>query len=405
MTAPATLARNASLQDLVEILRGQQPRRYDVVVPATAVRAERGNLVLAGAGVEITQDGVTTTDGVYTPTAVCDSGIADKLGIPPSYLTKMRAERIDLYDSNVNGWLHGVDLLVDAPTGSDTWADTMRVRYEPAQPDRRRFLVRCFRNESGTDGVARAFLSDSYKPIENLDVLMTALEGIGAAGVAVEIVNANLTDRNMYVKIRSTEVQALAPTLLKNYVSPFSRQRGADNPVVFAGFVLSNSEVGHGAFSIAPYLEIQVCTNGMVRRDQAIRAQHLGGKLPEGEIAWADDTQAKNLELIGLRTRDAIQAFLSQEWLEREIAKAEAKSGVELAKPDETIKQVAAKLRYTQNQQDEILSMFIKGADVTAGGVMHAVTAAAQTHPDADVAADMEADAFRVLDLAVQYAS
>lgn len=393
MTAPATLARNASLTDLVEILRGQQPRRLDVVVPATAVRAERGNLVLAGTGVELTADGVTSTDGTYVPTAVCDGGIADKLSIPPSYLTRMRVERPDLYDANVNGWLHGA---IDGPLHSD------EMPQFPVDP--RRFLVRCFRDADGGQGVARAFLSDSYKPIENLDVLMTCLEGIGQAGVKVEVTAANLTDRNMYVKIRSTEASALAPTLLRNYVSPFSRARGADNPIVFAGFVLRNSEVGHGAFSIAPYIEVQVCTNGMVRADQAIRAQHLGGKLPEGQITWADDTQAKNLELIGLKTRDAIKAFLSQEWLEGQIAEIESKSDRELAKPEDTIKQVTAKLRYTQAQQDDILSMFIKGGDTTTGGVMHAVTASAQNHPDADVAAEMEADAFRVLDLAVQFA-
>jgi hypothetical protein len=398
MTAPATLARNASLEDLVAILRGQQPRRYDVVVPATAISAQRGNLVLAGTGVELTADGVTSTDGTYAPTAVCDNGIADKLGIQPAYLTRMREQRLDLYDANVNGWLHGVEMLVDDPDVEG------KVRYQPAQPDPRRFLVRCFRDADGGLGVARALLSDSYKPIENLDVLMTCLEGIGQAGVKVEVTAANLTDRNMYVKIRSTEVSALAPTLLRNYVSPFSRQRGADNPIVFAGFVLRNSEVGHGAFSIAPYIEVQVCTNGMVRSDQAIRAQHLGGKLPEGQITWADDTQAKNLELIGLKTRDAIQAFLSQEWLETQIAQIEAKSDRELDKPEETIKQVTTKLRYTTAQQDDILKMFIKGGDTTTGGVMHAVTASAQNQTDADVAAEMEADAFRVLDLAVQFA-
>lgn len=398
MTAPSTLARNASLEDLVAILRGQQPRRFDVVVPATAVRAERGNLVLAGTGVEITLDGVTSTDGTYVPTAVCDGGIADKLGIPPSYLTKMRNNRVDLYDANVNGWLHGVDLVVDDEEHPGF------VRYESATPDPRRFLVRCFRNDDGSPGVARAFLSDSYKPIENLDVLMTTLEGIGSAGVPVEVTAANLTDRNMYVKIRSTEISALAPTLLRNYRSPFTGALGADNPVVFAGFVISNSEVGHGAFSIAPMVEVQVCTNGMVRREQAIRAQHLGGKLPEGQIVWADDTQAKNLELIGLRTRDAIRTFLSQEWLDAQVAEAEKAAGVEVAKPEETIKAVTQKLRYTEAQQDSILRMFIKGGDTSAAGVMQAVTAAAQEMSDADVAADMEADAFRVLDLAVQFA-
>ena len=46
------------------------------------------------------------------------------------------------------------------------------------------------------------------------------------------------------------------------------------------------------------------------------------------------------------------------------------------------------------------LSHFICGGDVTAGGVMHAVTSVAQTLPDADAAHEMESAALRALDIA-----
>ncbi len=36
-------------------------------------------------------DGVTMSTGTYTPTEVCDLGLADKLGIPATYLRGMRA--------------------------------------------------------------------------------------------------------------------------------------------------------------------------------------------------------------------------------------------------------------------------------------------------------------------------
>ena len=49
------------------------------------------------------------TAGTYTPTEVCDQGLADKLGIPAAYLRRMREQRPDLYDANVNGWLDGDD--------------------------------------------------------------------------------------------------------------------------------------------------------------------------------------------------------------------------------------------------------------------------------------------------------
>lgn len=57
-------------------------------------------------------------------------------------------------------------------------------------------------------------------------------------------------ERRMYVQIASQSVAAHAETLLRGYVSPFTGARGTDNPLVFAGFVLTNSETGHGSFSI-----------------------------------------------------------------------------------------------------------------------------------------------------------
>ena len=54
-------------------------------------------------------DGVTMTAGTYTPTDVCDQGVADKLGIPGAYLRKLREQKPGLYDANVNGWLAGDD--------------------------------------------------------------------------------------------------------------------------------------------------------------------------------------------------------------------------------------------------------------------------------------------------------
>ena len=78
----------------------------------------------------------------------------------------------------------------------------------------------------------------------------------------VDVRRCDLTERRMYVQIASQSVAAQADVLLRDYVSPFTGARGADNPLVFAGFVLSNSETGHGSFSITPRLIVQVCSNG-----------------------------------------------------------------------------------------------------------------------------------------------
>ena len=50
MTAPEFLTtRNATLPDMVAMLRHQRARRLDVVAPAAAICAHEGNLVISGA--------------------------------------------------------------------------------------------------------------------------------------------------------------------------------------------------------------------------------------------------------------------------------------------------------------------------------------------------------------------
>ncbi len=373
-TAAAAGARNVTLGDLAGMLRDQQARKVDIVVPATAIRARHGQLTIDGTDPVFGSDGVTMSAGTYTPTEVCDQGLADKLGIPAPYLRRMREQRPDLYDSNVNGWLDG---------------------------DARKFLIRCLRPASGTGaGAARAFLSDGYKRIDNLDVLLAALDGVRAAGVPAEIDGCDLTERRMYVRVVCEQIRALAPALLAGYRSPFTGAAGADNPVVFAGFVISNSETGCGAFTLTPRLVVQVCRNGMTISRDAIRAVHLGERLEEGVVTWSGNTLDKTLALITARTTDAVTTFLEPGYVDRVVRAVSAQAGHPLADPQEAVQVVSQRLRLTDSQQAEIMAHFIRGGDITAGGVLHAVTSVARTQPDADAAHEMESQALRALEIA-----
>src|ERR1022692_3648437 len=143
MTAPEFLTtRNATLADMVAILRNQRARRLDVVAPAAAIHAHEGNLVISATVQQMTADGITSAAGTYRPTKVADEGISAKLGITLAYLRRLREQRPDLWDANVNGWLHGDDLA-------------------GIPPDDRKFLVRLFQAGGDGLGVARAVLSAS----------------------------------------------------------------------------------------------------------------------------------------------------------------------------------------------------------------------------------------------------
>lgn len=384
-------ARNANLADLASMLKEQHARKVDVVAPATTIRSRGGLLTIDGAEPVLTVDGVTSAAGTYRPTVVADEGIAEKLRVPVGFLKRLRDERPDLYDANVNGLLHG-----RSRRRADGTVETI------ADADPRSFLVRAFRSDDGDVGVARAFLSDRYRIVDNLDVLTAALDGIRESGAEVEVTTCDLTDRRMHVKLAAPAIEALAPTLLAGYRSPFSGAEGAANPVVFAGLVLSNSETGGGAFTITPRLTVKVCDNGMTVNKDALRNVHLGGKLDEGVVRWSEDTQQRNLDLVRSQAADAVRTFLDVDYVQQTVATIEAQAGAPLDDAAKTVRHVAKTLRFGEQAADTILDHFIRGSQTTAGGVLQAVTSYAQTLDDADAAADVEGSALEALALAAR---
>ena len=376
---PPLIARNATLPALVEILREQHRARLDVVAPAGALRAVGGNLCVRGVGEPtITAEGVTQGQAMLWPTEIADGGIAEKLAIPVAYLRRLRHEHLGLYDANVNGWLES----------------------DPA----RRFLVRGLVDGTG-DGVMRAFLSEKFRIIDNFDVLMAVLDGVQQAGVAVDITAADLSHSRMYVKIRSTEIAAQAPALLSGYTSPFTGDRGADNPLVFAGFVVSNSDVGRGRFTITPQLTVQICDNGMTLTQHTVGEVHLGGRLDDGVITWGQDTQAAALELVVKKARDAVLAFLDEGFVERHLREIERDATVPVRDAVPTLTHVGKALKFSAEAQARILEHFIRGGDLTSGGVLHAVTSAAQTLDHADDAYGLERHGIKAMQLAAAHAA
>lgn len=386
-----TTARNATLADLGKLLTEQQARKLDVVAPASTLRMEHGRLLVTGSDPVLSEDGVTATTGVYDATDVFDEGLADKLGIPLPYMRRLRNDRPDLLDANVNGWLHGY--MGSAPALAEQEVDAIA-------GDPRSFLLRLFKPAGDAPGIARAFLSDRYKPIDHFDILTAVLQGIREAGVNAIPTRCDLSERTMRVQIAAPEVEALAPLLLAGYRSPYTGLTGEDNPTVFAGFDFGNSETGGGAFYIVPRLTIQICTNGMVLTKDAMRAVHLGGKMEEGVIDWSSDTQAKQVALITAKARDAARTFLDVKYMERQIAAITQIAITPITGAEATIKTVAKKLAFSEEITAGVLDHFIRGGQLTAGGVMQAVTSFSQSIDDPDKANSLNDQGIRAMELA-----
>jgi hypothetical protein len=136
-----------------------------------------------------------------------------------------------------------------------------------------------------------------------------------------------------------------------------------------------------------------------------MRQVHLGGKMEEGVIEWSEDTRRKALDLVAAKTRDAVRTFLTPAYVEKQIVAMEKDAGVPVTEPAKVVHEVVAKSVIPAAMEAEILDYFTKGAQLTAGGVMQAVTAAAQMVEDADLAHDMEGAALGIMAHAAKLSS
>ena len=421
MTTIQTTTRAATLQDLGALLQKEQADKFDINVDASAITAENGILIIQGAGFGAEIEGFAAEPALFRPTAIMDGQIAEKLGIPGGYLRKLREgktekgklvtpPRIDLYDANVNGWLQGLN---------DQAGPVVIGGLDPVPADPRNFLVRTFRSTEGGVGIGRALMSDRYGVYDHLDMLMALLAGVKEfeqmTGTKVEVTSCDLSERRMIVRLDAPGLLAHAPDLLKGYRSPFgrgesgtygtynvtAREEGlAVGDVVSAGLVATNSETGGGAWTLVPRFTVLQCTNGMTITKDAMRSIHLGSKLDEGVVKWGEDTQRKNVELITAKTRDAVETFLTPAYMEQAIATITEKATKPLVDPAETVEVVAKKMAWTEDEQALIFSHFIQGGQVTTGGILQAVTSAAQEVADGDRAYDLEAGAIEAMEAA-----
>lgn len=276
--------------------------------------------------------------------------IAGKLDIPRKYYDRMMQDAPDLLATNVNAWFR-------------------------KQPDKR--MVRTL------GGDVRAYLSNRYNRIENEEIAQTVLP-ILADIPDVRIVSSEITERRMYI-------QAVAPRL--------ERQVKVGD-VVQAGVIISNSETGHGAVSIAPMIYRLRCLNGMVSADGRLRANHVGGRIDETEALYADDTRQADDRAILLKVRDHVKAAVDlvafAKRVERmsELAEQKITGSVERA-----VEVLAKKVGASDGERGGMLKALIEGGDLSAWGLLNAVTAQAHTASDYDRAVEFERAGGAVLDL------
>jgi hypothetical protein len=412
-------ARNTDLQSLANLLKDQEAHKVDAIVKATNIRAtDTGQIEIFGTEPLMTDDGVTDMNGVYDLSDTALRHFAERFGIDTRYARKLAERRPDILAANINGWIGGYVGAEGDPIFEHT----------AAEPDRRSFTTRTFQFEGGQANLFRGLLSDKFSIIDNLDVINAVFEGVRAAGFSrddLEISGCDLTENRMRVRVLVPAAVVHAPALFEGYRNPFQGRdvrvggRGGwtieharevaeregqgyapgTEPIMWAGFEFGNGELGDGATYVVPRAEAKICRNGLVLPLDAARRAHIGERLETGVINWSGETRARQLALITSKVADAVRTFASVEFWEGKVAEIEAKASKPVTDADGTIKAVAKGLSLTEAEATSVLDMFIHGGQMTAGGVLNAVTAAAQTVADADRAADIERAALKALAL------
>ncbi len=375
------MKRQTTLAELVTELKDQNLQKKDFVVPANLLSMENGQLVVNNYNDDdslfklLQEVGIKSEDDkklILNCLPILHQNLSDKLDIPRRYYNKIQSlEETSLIDMNVSHWLKNMKGNV---------------------------FLRTFINKDENEGYARAILSDRYNVIDNFDVLFATLEAVKESGLNLKIEDdgCDLTESKMYIRFILPDVEINAPDLLKNYKSP-KGSSGVGNGVI-TGFVITNSELGQGSFSISPRAVVLKCSNGMVFKNDAFGKIHLGGKMGEySSIDWSEETKRKNYELIQAQVKDAVKKFTSEDYLAKKISELNEYAEQDLKNPIETVKNVSKVLNITEEKEKSILDFFMRGGDFTAMGVSQALTFYAHETKDADEAHEMEVAAIDIL--------
>ena len=327
-----------SVQELYKELEEQRENRKDLI-------ADTRSLVVNSTDGISTLSVSTGSDVMsFSVSDVAHKQIADRLGIPFKYYDRMRLEYPDLLDRNINGWLQKT-------------------------PEKR--MLRTL------DGRLRAFLSDRYRRLDNLELVDHVLPVIAQMkGCSIE--SCDITETHLYMKIINRNMKA--------EVTP--------GDVVQAGFVISNSEIGLGALKVEPLVYRLVCRNGLICKDLAHKKYHAGRQVEDTDAAYelySDETLAADDKAYFLKVQDIVSAAVDEVRFNLTVDKMRASMSVLTGdNPVKTVEVLGDKYILNQAERATILRHFIMANDFTAFGLVNAVTRSSQDITDYNRATELE---------------
>ena len=335
-----------ALPEVLAELQYQNNMKRDYIAPAQALRLSEdgGSIILDN----------NDAEEAFGATDLFHRQVGAALNIPAKYYDLMKSRKPELLAENVNSWLSERDQA---------------------------YMIRSM--DYGYGRVARAFLSDRYRRIDNLEVASTVLP-LFAGQPDMEVVSCEVTENRLHLKIVNHKLEA--------EVVP--------GDLVQAGVVISNSEVGLGAVSVQPLVYRLVCTNGMVCNDFSERRAHVGRQakaLEDSFHLYTDETiQAENKAFM-LKLRDTTLAAIEETRFAMIVGRLRESTDVRITGRIQDVVELTGKA-YDLNQpeQDNILNYLISGGDLSLYGLSNAITRASQDVDSYDRATALEGIGWQV---------
>jgi hypothetical protein len=348
-----------SLQDLAREIERQANAKHDLIAPVKAL-----TMMNDGDGGVAMRVGHETQFGINS---LAHDQIGTFTNIPGKYYDRMLAKMPDLLAQNVNAWM--------------------------AQDPSAKRMVRTM------DGRMRAFLSDGYRPLENVELAEAVLPVL--MDLRLEVVSAQITERRLYIKCVDQSI---------NLDIPSGRRMGDGSHTIFdtcaPAVIISNSEVGVGMLSVESGVWTRACTNLAVFADQGMKKRHLGARHDLSSVVdnirelLSDETRRQTDKAIWMQVRDVVRGAFNEAAFEARVKKiADTASQPIEADVVKVVELTARKFEMNEGERSSVLKNLIEGGDLTRYGLYNAVTRTAEDLSSYDRASEFERMGGEIIDL------
>ena len=280
--------------------------------------------------------------------------IAVKLNIPIRYYQKMQIESPQLLDQSVN--------------------DSFKKLAENR-------MIRTL------DGTARAFLSDRYRRIDNLE-LCAAIYPFIESTKFLSVESAEVTDSHLYLKVINKRIKAEI----------------SKGNIIQAGFVISNSEVGEGCLKVEPLIFNTFSKNALIFKDCLHKTNHIGRQFKSSSTAYEIPTDDRNYNAnIFTKLQKDIQAAISDfETFDTIVQLLKQSKQIPLQKDIvKAVESLANDFELSPNERGDILRQLLISEDHSRYGLIQAISAASKISNSYERATDLEHISGELLTLSV----